>query len=115
MALIQTIKADPQMVKLIQNMPSTNDGEQYKDNNSITKYLELNKDCILNLGEKNYENLVETLTDDSISSAAASSTNPILSLPSSSLSTFSAPPDQSDAYRIEKSESFHNSKGDIAD
>jgi predicted DNA-binding protein YlxM (UPF0122 family) len=35
-ALIQTIKADPQMVKLIQNMPSTNDGEQYKDNNNIT-------------------------------------------------------------------------------
>jgi septal ring factor EnvC (AmiA/AmiB activator) len=31
-ALIQTIKADPQMIKLIQDMPSANDGEQYKDN-----------------------------------------------------------------------------------
>jgi hypothetical protein len=39
-ALIQTLKADPQMVKLIQDMPSANDGEQYKDNyNNITKYL----------------------------------------------------------------------------
>jgi septal ring factor EnvC (AmiA/AmiB activator) len=40
-ALIQTLKADPQMVKLIQSIPSTNDGE-YKDNNynnNITKYL----------------------------------------------------------------------------
>jgi hypothetical protein len=43
------------------------------------------------------------------------SPNPTLSLPQSSSSTFSAPPDQSNAYRIEKSESFHNSKGDIAD
>ena len=31
-ALIQTLKNDTQMVKLIQNMPSVNDGEQYKDN-----------------------------------------------------------------------------------
>jgi hypothetical protein len=40
-ALIQTLKADTQMVKLIQSIPSTNDGE-YKDNNynnNITKYL----------------------------------------------------------------------------
>jgi hypothetical protein len=42
-ALIQTIKADPQMVKLIHNMPGANDGEQHKDNNNITKYLEHNK------------------------------------------------------------------------
>ncbi|HEX7208846.1 MAG TPA: hypothetical protein VF233_11735 [Nitrososphaeraceae archaeon] len=41
-ALIQTIKADPQMVKLIQNIPRKNEGEQHKDN--ITKYLEFNKD-----------------------------------------------------------------------
>jgi transposase/DNA-binding protein YbaB len=42
-ATIQTLTADPQMVKLIQNIPSANDGEQYKDNdNSITKYLESN-------------------------------------------------------------------------
>jgi hypothetical protein len=115
-ALIQTIKADPQMVKLIQNIPSANDSEQNKDNN-ITKYLEINRDSILDLAEKHYENLVEALTHDSISSAAASSlSNPTISLPSSSSSTFSAPSDQNDIYRIEKSESFHHSsKGDIDD
>jgi predicted nucleic acid-binding Zn-ribbon protein len=36
-ALIQIIKADPQMVKLIQNMPSVNDSEQYKDNKICDK------------------------------------------------------------------------------
>ena len=70
-ALIQTIKADPQMVNLIQNMPSTNDGEQYKDNNNITKYLELNKDCLLNLAEKNYENLVQVLTNNVVAATAS--------------------------------------------
>jgi hypothetical protein len=33
-ALIQTIKTDPQMVNLIQNIPSANDGEQHKDNDN---------------------------------------------------------------------------------
>ena len=46
-ALTQTIKADPQMAKLIQNIPTANDSEQYKDNNNIAKYLESNKDSIL--------------------------------------------------------------------
>jgi hypothetical protein len=75
------------MVKLIQNMPSANDNEQYKDNNNnITKYLELNDDRILNLAEKNYENLVGVLTNNAITTAA-SSFSPTLSLPQ--LSTFS--------------------------
>jgi hypothetical protein len=39
------------MVKLIQNMPSANDSEQEKDNN-ITKYLESNKDILLDLAKK---------------------------------------------------------------
>ena len=39
-ALIQTLKDDPQMVNLIHNMPSTNDGKPNENNNSITKYLE---------------------------------------------------------------------------
>src|SRR5215208_1263810 len=115
-ALTQTLKDDPQMVKLIYNIPGVIDGEQHKDNNNnITKYLELNKDRILNLGEKNYENLVEALTNDFISSVATScASNPALSLPSSS-STLPSPLNQSDSYRIEKSESFHDDKGDIAD
>ena len=44
------------MVKLIYNMPTTaNDREQLKgsdDNNNIAKYLESNKDKILDLAEK---------------------------------------------------------------
>jgi hypothetical protein len=90
-ALIQTIKADPQMVKLIQNMPSANDGKQYKDNNnnSITQYLESNRDSILGLAEKNYENLVEALTNNAIDNAAhVSSINPEITLTSSSSSIF---------------------------
>ena len=49
--LIQTLKNDPEMAKLIYNIPTTNDGEQHKDdnNNNITKYLELKKDKILDL------------------------------------------------------------------
>jgi hypothetical protein len=72
------------MDNLVYNIPTTaNDGEQYKDNN-ITKYLESNKSNILGIAEKNYENLVEALTNDSISSAVTSSSNPKSSLPQSS-------------------------------
>jgi hypothetical protein len=45
-ALLQTLKTDLQMVKLIHNMPGANDDARQKDNNNITKYLELNKDRI---------------------------------------------------------------------
>ena len=83
-AVIQTLKADPQMVKLIQNIPSANDGEQYKhDNNNTFKYLESNKATILNLAEKNYENLVEALTNNTIAPTSSYST-----LSSSLSSTF---------------------------
>ncbi len=114
-ALIQTIKADPQMVKLIQNIPYTNDGEQNKDNNdiNIAKYLEINRDSILDLAEKHYENLVEALTNNAV---ANTSPNPTLS---SSSSTFPSSFDQSDIYRREESETYHNdnddNKLDIAD
>jgi hypothetical protein len=74
-ALIQTIKADPQMVNLIHNISSANDHEQHKDNNSITKYLDFNKDRILDLTEKNYENLVEALTNNAIDNAANASSS----------------------------------------
>jgi DNA-binding NtrC family response regulator len=109
-ALIQTIKADPQMVKLIQNMPGASDGEQYKDNNNITKYLEHNKNSLIDLAEKNYENLVEALTNNAIDSATAASSNPTLSLPSSS-SIIPSRSNQSHTYRIEEPENYHNSKG----
>jgi hypothetical protein len=95
------------MVNVIYNIPRANDGEQYKDNN-ITKYLELNKDILLDLSEKHYENLVEALTNNAIGSASYSNST----LPLSSSSTF-VDVHKSDPYRIEESEDFHNSKGDI--
>jgi hypothetical protein len=76
--IIQTLKNDPQMVKLIYDIPTMNDGEQHKDNN-IKKYLEFNKDSILHLAEKHYENLVEALTNNTINSDVASS-DPTFSL-----------------------------------
>jgi hypothetical protein len=89
LALIQTIKADPQMVKLIHNMPSANDSEQHKDNNNdnVTKYLESNKDNLLDLAERYYQNLVEVLTNNVIVTATSSS-NPSSS-PSSPFTTLS--------------------------
>ena len=112
-ALIQTIKADPEMVKLIQNITSANDSEQNKENNNnIIKYLQSNKEGLLDLSEKNYENLVEAFTNNVENTASSSNTT--LSLPQTSF-TLQGPLSQSDSYRIENQESFHNSKGDIAD
>ncbi len=115
-AIILSLKADPQMVKLIQNISCANDGEQYKDNNNnITKYLEHNKDRILNLGEKNYENLVEAFTKNAIDIAASASfSNFISSLPQSS-STFSNSFDQINTYKIEEPDTHHNSNGNIVE
>ena len=110
-AIIQILKTDSQIVNLIQNIPSPNDGEQYKGNNNIVKYFELNKDRILNLGEKNYENLVEALANNTINAAAISNPTPSLRQPS----TFPNLSNQNDTYRAEESETYHNSKGDIAD
>jgi hypothetical protein len=105
------------MINLIQNIAGADDGEQHKDNHiNITKYFESNKDRILNLGEKNYENLVGALANDAIVTVASiSSFNSISPLPWPS-STFLDPYNQSDTYTREQSEIFHNnSKGDIAE
>jgi hypothetical protein len=67
----------------------------------------------LNLAKKNYKNLVEALTNNAISSAAATSSNLTLSLPQSS-STFPNIANQSDTDRIEDSVNYHNIKGNIA-
>jgi hypothetical protein len=61
-ALLQTLKNDPEMVKIIHNIPTMNHGEQDKNNNNITTYPEVNKNSLLDLAEKHYENLVEALT-----------------------------------------------------
>jgi len=60
--------------------------------------LEFNSDTLLDLVEKNYQNLVDTLTNNAIDTAIAagsSPSNPILSLPQSSL-TFPSLSNQSD-------------------
>jgi len=111
-ALLRTLKSDSKIINLIYKIPAVNDGEKDKDNNNITNYLEFNRDKILDFAQKNYENLVETLTNISISSAVTSS-NTTLSLPSSS--SFSGSYNQNNTFRIEKIETFHNSKGDITD
>ncbi len=76
-ALVQTLQNDPEMIKAIYNISIANNDKDNK-NNSITNYLELNKDRILNLAEKNYENLVEALTNNAIDTVTNSSYNPKL-------------------------------------
>ena len=104
------------MVKLNQNMSSPNDGEQHKDNNAnnnIVKYRESNTDNILDLAEKHYENIVESLTNNAINTAATS----LLLQSRIIVAAFiiHIPKLRSnDTYRIEESESFHNIEGDIA-
>ena len=108
------MKYDPEIIKLIYNILTANTG--YKDNsNNVTKYLEANKDALLDLIEKQYEKLAEALTKNTIdiaaSASSSSSSDPKLSLPSSTLGSYN----QNDMYRIEETEPYHNSKGDIAD
>jgi predicted DNA-binding protein YlxM (UPF0122 family) len=69
-AIIQTLKADPEIAHVIHNVSATPDdrGHDNNNDNNIIKYLELNKTRILDLSEKNYENVVEALTNDSIAS-----------------------------------------------
>jgi hypothetical protein len=106
------------MINIIYKILTANDGEQDKDNNNdnVIKYLESNKDNLLDLAERNYENLVEVLTSNAVDTTADTpfSSNLTSSLPSSS-STFVSPYKQSDIYRIEEPEHFHNSKSNIAD
>jgi hypothetical protein len=74
------------MINIIYKILTANDGEQDKDNNNdnVIKYLESNKDNLLDLAEKYYESLVEALTNNAISAAASSSSSSRLSLPQSS-------------------------------
>jgi predicted HTH domain antitoxin len=111
-ALLQTLKSDPEQVKLIYNMTTANTG--YEDNsNNIAKFIEANKDRLLDLTEKQYENLVEALTNNAID-IMASPSNPPLSLPQSS-STFPNLFTQRDTYRIKEPEIYDNRNGDIAE
>ena len=116
-ALLQTLKSDPQIINIIYKILTANDGEKNRDDNdNVTKYLESNKDNILDLTEKHYENIVEALTNKFIGTTitASPSSSPTLSLPQSS-STFPNLSDQSNTYRIEEPEIYDDRKGDIAD
>jgi hypothetical protein len=117
-AMIQTLKGDPEIVHLIHNIPTAND-DYHRDNNNnnITKYFELNKNRLIDLAEKNYENLVEALTNNAINTFAhSSSPNTTLSLPQSS-STIPNSFDQIDTFRKEESEFYDkdDNKWNIAD
>ena len=59
------------MINIIYKIPTANDSEQHKDinNDNAIKHLESNKDSILDLAEKNYENLITVLTNNVIDSA----------------------------------------------
>jgi hypothetical protein len=55
------------MINMIYKILTTNDREQYKDNNnndSSNKYLQPNNDNILDLAEKHYKNLFEAFTNN---------------------------------------------------
>ena len=114
-AVIQTLKDDPQIVKLIYNIASANNGKQHKNNNNnIANYFKANKHTLLDLAEKHYENLVEVLTNNAITTATDSSSNFISSLPQSS-STFPNAFDQINTYKIEEPDTHHNSNGNIVE
>jgi hypothetical protein len=72
-------KANPEMVNLIYNILTANDRRHgdHDDNDNAIKYLEANKDSILDLAERNYENLVEALANNAINTAADGSSNPL--------------------------------------
>ena len=59
-ALHQMLKSDPKMINIIYKILTTNDREQYKDNNNndsaINIFNPIN-DNILDFAEKHYENL----------------------------------------------------------
>ena len=72
-AVIQTIKTNPQVINLIYNIGTANNGEQHTDdNNNAIKYFEVNKNRLSDLTEKNYENLVEAITSNVIAETVTS-------------------------------------------
>jgi predicted nucleotide-binding protein (sugar kinase/HSP70/actin superfamily) len=81
------------------NSLTANEREGHQDNNNdnVTRYLEYDKDNILDLAIKNYENLVEAVTNHAIDTAATFSNHTLSSLQSSS--KFPKPHNQSDIFK----------------
>jgi hypothetical protein len=75
----------------------------------LSNTLNPTKNTFLDLAEKNYENLVEALTNNSFANA---SSNPKPASPPSS-SIFLNPYTQSYIFRIEESDTYHNSTEDV--
>src|SRR5215217_154604 len=62
-ALLQTLKDNPEMANLNYNISiANNDKDNNNNNNVIANYFKANKHTLLDLAQKNYENLVEELT-----------------------------------------------------
>jgi hypothetical protein len=78
---------------------------------NIAKYLESIKDAVLDLAEKNYNNIVEALKGSY--RYCFVSVNFASSLLQSSLSTFPSPSNQSDSFRIKDLDIYYNNKVDI--
>jgi hypothetical protein len=103
-----------EIVNVILNIPIINDSEQHKDNNnSVSQYIESNNDKILHLAEKNYEDLVEVLTNNAINVRLL---RPILYHHCFIIYIqHLSPYNQSDTCIIEETEIYDNSNGIIAD
>lgn len=76
---------------------------------SLLSHIEGCKEMILDEAKRLYDKLVKHFTNNIMNNTASTST-----FNSSLLSTFPNLSNQSDTYRKEEPEGFHNSKGDIA-
>jgi hypothetical protein len=111
-SIIEAIRRNPDKYNnlLVCNISSSSTSTPAQD--SLVSPIEAYKDLILDEAKRLYDKLLNHFTNsiiDNAAGASSSSSDPILS------STFPNLSNQSYTYRIEESEGFHNSKGDIAD
>jgi chromosome segregation ATPase len=111
-SIIEAIRRNPDKYNslLVCNISSSSTSTPAQD--SLVSPIEDYKDLILDEAKRLYDKLLNHFTNsiiDNAAGASSSSFDPILS------STFPNLSNQSYTYRIEESEGFHNSKGDIAD
>lgn len=95
------------------NLVVSNTSSSATPQQSPLLHIEGYKNTLLDMANRLYDKLVKHFTISIITNVALNTTS-LLSSPQSS-STFSNLSTQSYSYRIEKSESFHHSKGDTDD
>jgi hypothetical protein len=102
-SIIEAIRRDPDKYNnlLIRNTSSTSTPPQ----GSLLLYIEGYRDMILEEANRLYDRLLKYFTDSIMDNAVGASSS----------STFPNHSNKSDIYKIEGSEIYHNSKGDIAD